>query len=380
MGYPTSWRRGRSSPQRGGLGGAPAPYDWRGPVWLMSAAAAWWAGRNLQQAFQTAVQTQQDVYRPSPVPYGWTKLVECNKTGAAVHPSANFAFCAVGQLANFSQWATPYPPTASIITEKHYDSLNGAGTLVVYSVARTWQYNGTGFARRYPVAVFPGRRAPGRVFGSTPISRTASLTDVGYHPTEEGYVGYSNPRFWFRPNWRWDIFVRVIVDQEGTRPLPRPVVVPRAIPIALTKELKVNTHTAAGRTFVTMLMAWNFMGDTWGLVGALWRALPRQARGRSRRLGAMLNDLFRGWRYFNPYMEKNQSVLLNAAMNVALWKFSDTVMGGAQKSLFDAQTEVAGVMYARVWASLDSHGRAQAQSLVRTFSERGREQNSHRGG
>ena len=76
MGYPTSWRRGRSSPQRGGLGNAPAPYDWRGPVWLMSAAAAWWAGRNLQQAFQTAVQTQQDVYRPSPVPYGWTKLVE----------------------------------------------------------------------------------------------------------------------------------------------------------------------------------------------------------------------------------------------------------------------------------------------------------------
>lgn len=316
-----------------------------------------------------------------PTAYGWIVTLECNLPGIARCPGGgSFAFCATNRLTTQACWATPYPANATGIVEKKFKGITGLGS-VQFDVARQLAYVGGGFDRRpYPALIYPGFRPVGGVVGSVPVQRTRALTETGYNPTAEGFTGWSGSRFWSRPHWRMDIFIRVIVDPVGTRPLPVPVTVPRAVPIALTKELKINTHTAAGRTFATMLMAWNFMGDTWGFVGALWRALPREARGRSRRLGAMLNDLYRGWFYFNPYLEKNQRHLLNAMRNVALWKFSDTVMGGAQSSLFEAQTAVAGAMFARVWASLDSHGRAQAQSLARTFSERGREQNSHRGG
>lgn len=333
----------------------------RGATQAAGTVAFGWALYELAQSVGT---WQWDFGRSNPAANGWTLAINCVlRQPTREIRLAGITGCTTNVILESTFFSGPHLPTAKNIFL--WDDRTSVFSVVAgqrrYSNVHAAQRWDRGTARFLPrVATWPryvpGRRAP----LSVPREAFPGLSARAYAPDEEGFIGYPGNPFLGSRWGSWDLYSRVIHDEGGTTHPPRPVPIPRAVPYPLTKEVKVNVNTPAGRAFFGILQAFNFMGDAWGLTRALWRALPRDRRGSSARLDRMLADLWRGLDHFN-----SSDALVNAALNVSLWKFSDTVMGGAQSSIFNAQADVYGYDGARAWAMLDTQIRASAQNVER---------------
>lgn len=370
MGYPINYRSGGRGLQNARAVAAqfPDPLPWQGAGYLAGGLAALWMAQQLGGALGNWIGATSP-----PSSYGWT-----------------LDFACAGKLPMKQMRQTPGGCTTNIFLEASYlargvplptDNFTSfwdtrLTTFQIIGVQR--RYNNVAVAQRWSrgaagplpaVTWYPGR--PWRRLPMTLPRELAPGQSVrASAPPEEGFVGYPGNPFLGARWGRWELFNRVVHDADGTTHPPRPVPVPRAIPFPATKEVKVNVNTPAGRAFFGVLQAFNFMGDAWGLTRALWRALPKDRRGSSRRLDRMLLDLWNGMDHFGS--ERAQA---HAAMNIALWKFSDTVMGSTQASIFGAQSSAYGFNAARAWSFLDSEIRAGEQNVERMAAQ-GRSQSS----
>jgi len=365
MGYPVRYRRG-SSPQMN-RGGAMIPDEFLfGPPFLAGAAAALWASERLLNAVQGLGSI---TYRTSPSAYGWTLTQDCGrppqKEIVAWSGNCNPQIILEGtwQLApapnrtSAFYWQTSATNFTVVAGQRRYNNV---------LPAQRWD---RGLAGAMPVAVYGPNWNNGILLGGAiplPVARAMGFREAGFAaPDTVANTGR-------RRRGYAEQFTRVIFDPDApVKPQnpPRPVVTPRAVPYPAMRETKIGMNTRAGRAFMGILQAFNFMGDVWGFTSALWRALPSSARGSSRSLPAMMGDLYSNW---------GQVDLGVAALNTSLWKFSDSVMGSQQASMMGAQASVYGWQAARAWAMLDSQIRASTQSLTRTM-QGGRAQASSRG-
>lgn len=358
MGYPINYRRGRS-PQRARAGTPVSDFPWIGAGVLAGGAAFLHYGGQLIQSVAGI-----NWGYPSPAAYGWTLVVNCPaRAPTRWIGGAGIVACTTNVIANTTWYAQPNPAS---INRYLWDDRQARRNI---PLMRFENVHAAQHWRRDLGLAMPGVVSyPLRVGGVLPVAvpRRAypGLSVRAYAPPEEGFIGYPGNPFLGARWGRWDLFSRDIHDAGGVTHPPRPVVVPRAIPYPGTKEIKVNVNTPAGRAFFGILSAFNFMGDAWGLTRAIWRALPKHRRGRSTNLGHMLNDIWRGLDEFDT-----TDGFLHAVLNASLWKFQDTVMGGTQASIFDAQMRTYGPDSARAWAMLDTQIRASTTNVERMAAQ-----------
>lgn len=361
MGYPTSWRAPR--PSRGPLSALPDMPPLEPLPWLAGLSIAAWSFSQLAIQLAGLFETR---YRQVPGSYGWTLTVDCGRPQLRL-PAASFGSCSSGYnlIISKSAWESDAdglqnPLSLTTTSLSYYDkpAVYNAALLRYQSIATAARWTkGTG--RPFSLVTAGYRPIPALLGGplANQWRRVLGQSDRGY-ANEPGAVSTHRP---YGRHWRYaDLWLRDAMDvhdEDGAVTHPTvPVSVPRAVPYPGMKEKKLGAHTRGGRLFLNMYRAFNFLGDSYGFTRAVWRSLPGNYYRRTPPMHAMWRDVYARWD------EVNWVALLR---NVALWKFTDTVMGSVQASMFNAQTAAYGANAARLWSTLDTAIRQSAGSLER---------------
>lgn len=381
--YPIAYRAGRSlqrarpldSPFSGGPPGA-------GPALTIGALA--WAFGNLGNLLQgwnpLPGQGGIGTFTQDPASYGWTNTLFCKAGGVSKVPAP--LNCNDPQFVGQASWeaAGPNPMTASTLNLWQPYAQRRVGLPAGYNATphSKWAKNapvGRAFsmtAQARPVTAVPARLP---ILWARVIE-IFGMRQRGYHAESTRAYYRGRNRTGVEIVTRTDFHVepgRVIARQPRTE-----YAVARAVAAAPMRELKTSTRTAGGRAFLAMYAAMNALGDFYGIARSLWRAIPRHWRSRRRDLGSMAADIYRyaGWLRQAPRDER-EAYLMQAGLNMAIWKFSDYWAGKVQSEIFNAQAAVYGAQAARTWSTLDSAIRQSANNLQRASS---RTQGSQRGG
>lgn len=323
MGYPVAYRGRR--PSRASSSGGGLPPGWDLPIWGGAIGTAVWAFGDLaSQLVPIAPELEQaepfeipgyelnlgDGMRRWPnilngVPGDWTADRICNGiSGITVRAGGWLAgVCSPAVLSNAAYNQTAMPAfgssTATVFTW-------GVGTF--NPVLNRWE--SVPKFNRWTRTV-PGVRAWRVTGGAVPRRedwmRNAAMPwqrPVGaYAPVEEPPAYVSGRAY------------SVVVDRTTLSPsgsTTRPVPIGRAatVPAPAMTEVKHRGGTKAGAAIIAMLRVMQLGADMRAVVYALWKSLPRQLRGRSRTLPAMIADLTRhGWAIRYEW----------AALNVLKW-------------------------------------------------------------
>lgn len=365
--YPVAYRGGRGL--RNGPRSLPAPdmppIEW-GP--LAGAAAFAWAARSLYDQLGPggifdAGPALTGGYDPASL--GWTLVQDCGFP-PNWHPTASFTTCTKKVIGKAAAEAQVGPATAPGV----YAEWDRAGSIYNAALLR---YENCQPARRWSSlagagTIYPVRRVPAAV---RPLPRPWDLLLLGGPDAAFGVRAYEvEPKLGRQVPRYGETMRREILDiwvVPGTvrppipipRPVPRPVTVPRAVPMANMVEKKFPTNSRLGQAFFMLYRAFNFLGDSYGFIRALWKSLPRGARGKSRTMGAMVGDLFRNF---------DQLDWMAALARLSLWKLQDSVVGFQQQNMFNAIGAAYGFNAARTWSTLDSAIRQSASGVDRAVS------------
>lgn len=363
MGYPVSYR-GARGPQRARPVDPDLP-PLLGP--LAGVGAAWWVSQRLSQMFEGADFGPQWWGGTDPTTAtGWTLTLDCGRPRLRSLGSGGFIACGPQPLAQSVWEGGPAGPNAGII---YYWNSAGAFNPATKSYSsclpsQRWQ-RGVGATPYYPGRYYNGGILLGGRLPANPALAWPGIPgfkDAAYDVPGDAYrpIGWSGAP-WVFGDWM-DRIVQPLPPLVGPRfpprPVPRPVVVPRAIATPLTKEGKLSGRS--GRLFFAMYMAFNALGDIYGLTRALWRSLIdehgqlRNQKKRTPPLAVMLKQLWEG--------QVNWSA---AALNTAVWKAQDTVIGMGQAQTFHAIGQNHGYLAARAWSTLDSAARNAGGSAER---------------
>lgn len=363
--FPTAYRAAARSRQRAKALPPNLPPLGLGP--LAGIAVAGWAFSDLlRQVDWSLPGTGGPMFQQFPASYGWTLQSDCGRQPERV-AFASWAVC-TAQVVSKSAWETMVPLSAT--TRAYWlRSATYNAVLLRYEnclPAQRW-VKGLSGATFAPWVQAPAIARP--VTTRTPVQvRMAALglSERAYEPRDS--IG-PRPAAPFAPP-RAEPVIRTPIDMHDETIVRRPtraLNVPRAVPIARTvAELKIGSQTAAGRAFLAMYAAFNFLGDWYGFSRALWKAIPRAHRGRSMRIGNMGRDIFDYMRHLGTAgATERANYLLAAGSYTALWKAQDAGWGGLQSLNFQAMGQAGNFNAARFASTVDSASRYGIESIRR---------------
>lgn len=375
MGYPVAYR-GIRSPQRGGraIPSMPdlPPFEF-GP--LAGVAVASWAFTALMREldFGNVPGVGGDAYQLDPAAFGWTAVLTCTPGGQSKLPGFTVCGTTVNGKAGWEAagWSALNPSVSVLYYWLPAARYNPA--LVRYeNCTRAVRWERGAFGRNFAnYSIARPVRAPRPL----PALWADQLViegwrDRGYGTWESWGVGALGGRHTGTEEVYHEGFEVHDETPVSVRHNGDVISVPRAVPVATTHEVKISQNTAAGRAFMAMYTAFNLLGDAYGFARAIWKAIPKAHRGRSRKLGNMLLDFYNYAPYLANGSGPDRDEFIWAAMgNAALWKVQDVVWGGAQAGLFNAQTAAYGANAARTWSTVDSALR-QSQGALQRASRR----------
>lgn len=285
---------------------------------------------------------------------------------------AGFLNCLPGQVVGQASWEAPggNPLTATSLNywypwARFNDALNRYEQCIPHS---RWVKNaptGRVFALRSISTPLP-QGVPARL----PVLWARALTimgvrDRGYAARELGLVHTGS-----RPPLGVDVLfppavipVPTVRYSDATETVARV----RAVPAALTREIKMTHTSAAGRMWMGVYASLNFVGAAWGLTRALHRAIPPAHRRRSKRLGSMLQDIY-AWAGVMNSLPRSQrdAYMMASGAYMAMWTANRWAYGKAGAGLFTTQSFTGGEALARSWATFDSGARSSQYRLRQT--------------
>lgn len=374
MGYPIAYR-GVRSPQRARSRAVPnipdfPPFEF-GP--LAGLAVASWSFAQLMREldFGNLPGTGGQAYRLDPAAYGWTAVLNCAPNGTNKLPG----FTACGTTVNGkASWEAPgwsaLNPSVSVLYWWQPAARFNPALLRYEGCVRAvrWERGVSGANFNSAFAIQRPYRAPRPL----PALWARALEILGMR--DRGYGRYESVGVGWQAGRRTGTEPIVhegfdVHDETVVRTWTTNVVQARAVPAAQTHEVKISQNTAAGRAFIAMYAAFNLLGDAYGFTRAIWKTIPKNRRGRSRRLGSMLRDFYD----YTPDLarmstfEKHQ-FFMRALANAGIWKLQDIAWGGVQAGVFNAQTQAYGANAARTWSTLDSAIRQSEGALQRATS------------
>lgn len=380
--YPIAYRGGRS-PQRARLFPPSEPPLGFGPYAALGAMA--WAFGQLaiqMQGWSPPMIPGGALYPQSPSAYGWTLTRDCGRPQlrlpAAAHINCNLQV--VGKAAwetSSSGTNTPMNPTT---TNLYYWAT--AGTIYNANLQRYEQCPpaahwtrglGTRFA---PLTYAPARPFPG-VPSRLPVLWARVLEIFGLR--DRGYAARGEVVLTLPGHQRPPLGVDIVYP-PAVIPTPtvrysdatETVARARAVPVSMTREIKMQPNTAAGRMWMGVYASLNFLGAAWGLTRALHRAIPRANRRRSKRLGSMLQDIYNYAGVLNTLTQRERDAYLMASgAYMAMWTANRWAYGKAGAGLFTTQSMGAGgEALARSWATFDTAARSSQYRLRQTADRR----------
>ena len=375
--YPTAYRGGRSLQRGRTLQPPNEPPLGLGPYMALGALA--WAFGNLAYQMQGwapygAGNGSQGMANQSPAAYGWSQVLFYRPGGHSKVPAPiNCNAVTNGQASWEAAGNNPLNPAVTQLNLWNpYATFNAA--LLQYNNCiphSRWLRNaptGRLFARRTPVSLNPVG-VPVRL----PVLWARALEIFGLR--DRGYAARGEIVLTIPGQQRPPLGVDVIYP-PGVIPQPtvrysdttETVVRARAVPASMTREIKMQPNTAAGRMWMGVYASLNFLGAAWGLTRALHRAIPRANRRKSKRLGSMLQDIYNYAGVLNTLTQRERDAYLMASgAYMAMWTANRWAYGKAGAGLFTTQSMGAGgEALARSWATFDSAARSSQYRLRQT--------------